>query len=108
MVAIFVISIVIVIAGTVAATRLPTIRVRRRRRLIELFTSAISDRRVAPLPSRRPRFSAAAKRFRHAATLADVRELADYRKARADGSRAPRVAAGGLPLRARPNRPEPA
>lgn len=107
MVVIFVITVVVVIAGTIAATRLPAVRVRRRRQLIELFTSAISDRPVAPLRTRRPRFAFSASRFRHASTLADVRVLADYRKARAR-SHEPRAAAGGLSHRPRSHRPEPA
>ena len=109
MVVILVTSVVIVIAGTLAATRLAPARVRRRRKMIELFTAAISDRRVAPVRSRRSRLTITANRFRHAATLADVRVLADHRKARAGRSHAPpRAAAGGLPRHVRPHGPEPA
>ena len=106
MIAITVISVVIVIVGTVAATRLSSIRVRRRRKLIELFTAAISDRSVAPMPQR-PRLNLTASRFRQAAG-ADVAVLADYRKERIRRSRDPKAATAGLPRLARHHGTEPA
>ena len=105
MIAITVISVVIVIVGTVAATRLSSIRVRRRRKLIELFTAAISDRSVAP--RQRARLNLTASRFRQAAG-ADVAVLADYRKERIRRSRDPKAATAGLPRLARHHGTEPA
>jgi hypothetical protein len=107
MVVILVISVIVVIGGMAAANRLSSVRVRRRRQSIELFTSAISDHRVAPQPVRRARTTVDSSRLRPMSTPANVEVLADYRKARARHSRPPRVAAA-LPRNSRPQRPRPA
>jgi hypothetical protein len=108
MVIILVISVIIVIAGTAAATRLSSVPVRRRRKLIEVVTTTIAERRVARLPVRRTRLSVALSHLRPTPTLAEVQVLADYRKARAARMRHPRVSAAGMPRGPRPRRPEPA
>ena len=109
MVVILLISVIIVIAGTAAATRLSSVQVRRRRcELIEVLTATISERRVARFPVRRPRRTVAISRLRPTSTLANVEVLADYRKSRAARTGHPRVSAGGLPHGPRPRRPEPA
>jgi hypothetical protein len=108
MVIILVLSVIIVIAGTAAATRLSSVQVRRRRKLIEALTATISERRVARLPVRKPHLSVAVSRLRPPPTLANVEVLAEYRKARAARMRHPRMSAGGLPRGPRPRRPEPA
>jgi hypothetical protein len=107
MVVILVISVIVVIGGTAAANRLSSVRVRRRRNSIELFTSAISDHRVAPLPVHRARSTVDSSRFRHMSTPANVEVLADYRKARAGNLHHPSVAAA-LPRSPRSQRPRPA
>jgi hypothetical protein len=107
MVVILVISVIVAVGGTAAATRLSSVRVRRRRKLIELFTSAISDCRVAPQPVREPRIMLDSSRFRHVSTPANVAVLADFRGARAGRLRHRRVATR-LPRSSRPQRPMPA
>jgi hypothetical protein len=106
MVVILSLSIVVVIGGTTAALRLSPIRARRRRKRIELVTAAVPER-VTPLPVRRPRITDAASRFRQLSAPANVKVLADYRKARASRLRPTRVASGA-PRGPRPRRPEPA
>ena len=108
MVVTHVIPVVIVIAGTAAAMRLSSARVRRRHKLKKVLTSPISDRTVSPLPSRRPRATTSSARSRPTTTLANVEVLAEYREARASRLRHARVAAAGAQRSPRPHRPEPA
>jgi hypothetical protein len=104
MVLMLAVSIVIVIAGTVAATRLSAVRVRRRPEASQvLFSPLIANRSVAAMPVRRPRLAVTASHFRPGAAPANVSVLADYRKVRASRLRQVRAAAAGAP---RPHRPE--
>jgi hypothetical protein len=108
MVVILVVSVVVVIAGTAVAMRLTSLRVHRRRKLIEVLTSATSVRNVSPMPVPRLRATAPASRFRRTATPANVEVLAEYRQVRAGRSRRARVSAGGLQRSPGPHRPGPA
>jgi hypothetical protein len=105
MVAILSISVAIVIAGIASAIGLSPLRARRRRRSIELVTRG-TPARVTPLPLRRPRITDPASRLRQISTPANVKVLADYRKARA--RLRPTRVASALPRGPRPHRPEPA
>jgi hypothetical protein len=106
MVVILLISVVIVMVGVSAARRLWPRRRLRPRKSPELPAAADTER-VTPLPTRRPRITDTASRFRQMSAASNVKVLADYRKARANRIRPARVASG-LPRGPRPRRPEPA
>jgi hypothetical protein len=106
MVVILIVPVVAVIAVIAAAVVLTPVRARRRRMSSQVLAVPASAR-VTPLPVRRPRITETAARFRQMSAPANVKVLADYRKARAYRLRPARVGPG-LPRGARPHRPEPA
>jgi hypothetical protein len=96
MVVIVAISVVAALSAAVAgAVCLSWARARRRRRMITVFPSAISVPGAAPRAIRPVRRAITVRRLRHSASGANVEVLADYRKARAAGSRHPRATSAG-------------
>jgi hypothetical protein len=104
MVVVFVISVVVVIAGTVAAMRLPSMRARDHDSSGDR-SATTPDRPVSRIPVR---LGGGASLLASTVPPAKVEVLAEYRKARARRVPQRRAAAGCRPRTMRPQRPEPA